>query len=93
MSLRISDEYFEELIDGIRECDDPEELFVEICDAEGNCIIFENGRLFVLSQGMTIKILLSDLSESQRYALHVVLVERVERMVDIIIAETLKNVE
>ena len=59
MSLRISDEYFEELIDGIRECDDPEELFVEICDAEGNCIIFENGRLFVLSQGMSYRCIAS----------------------------------
>ena len=93
MSLRISDEYFQELVDGIRECDDPEELLVEVCDAEGNCIVFDNGSLYVLSEGMTIKIQINELSEIQRYALHTVLVERVERMVDIIIAETLRDVE
>jgi len=89
MTLRIMDEYFMELINGIRECDDPEEISVEVCDGEGNYILYQNGGLYILSKAVhmhPVKITLDQLPEVQRVALHEVLVEHVERTVNNIVS-------
>ena len=89
MTLRIMDEYFQELITGIRECDDPEEISVEVSDGEGNYILYQDGSLYILSKPVhmhPIKISLDQLTEIQRAALHEVMAECVERTVDNIVS-------
>jgi hypothetical protein len=86
MTLRIMDEYFEELINGIRECDDPEEISVKVCDAEGNSIVYQGGCLYIVSQDTSLRVPLDQLPPFQRLALEQVLVEHVERIVDNIVS-------
>lgn len=85
--IKIDDEIFEHLVEGIRECDDEEELLVEVMNSEGDFLVYDNGRIIILHGGYHFKMTMDQLIERQRRVLYYVLMDHIERIIDNIISE------
>ena len=85
--IKIDSNIFDHLIEGIRECDDEDELFVEVMNSEGDFLIYDNGHIIILHQGYHFQIKIDQLVDHQKKVLHQVLLHHIERIIDNIISE------
>jgi hypothetical protein len=87
--IRINPDIFRTLLQKIRDARNPEEIRVEVRDTEGTTIVYNNGRIHVVSGNFFTRIDPDSLVRSQRNSLQFVVAEKVQQAVMSVILEAL----
>ena len=87
--IKINEIMFERLLTVMDFWEDPEEMVIELSDEKGNELVFIDQKICVILNEETYWIELDQLISVQRDQIYAALVEQVSRCVDVIIYETM----